>query len=302
MVEVESWACQEQETIMDFENVFDSDYAFTILETRRWIDEINNNLNLTFSDREIKTMIYCMLRGGKGIQFDLSDFSILRARRLRDPFSPFAKPNEMMAPPAELVRSYGRCNMPGQAVFYGACNLNTMFAEIRAEVGDFVQFIELKIDEGKSVTAGFSGLFDYYRRHEAAPHLFSSSDELSDLILRMEKELSEHVWVRSLLVDAFVADRFRRVKRTEESDKFYNVTAAYTNHVFENENDALVYPSVAHLGGWNMALKPEVSLERFRIFSAGVYKITRDWGYGLYEASRVRDVAAVSPTGFRWAD
>ena len=80
----------------------------------------------------------------------------------------------------------------------------------------------------------------------------------------------------------------------------YNLTAAFTNYHFEEPVEALVYPSVAHLGGWNVAVRPEVSQDRFTVVSGGIYRLREDLGYGLYNASIIRHMNTVSNSEISW--
>lgn len=289
-------------TAMHIEDIDDNDCKFTLQETHRLIEHINNGLNVALGDAELRTMLACMLSGCGTIKIDVSSFTLFRARYLHDPEIPFPKLSDMMAPPDEIVSAYGRCNKPGQSVFYGANNMNTMFAELRAKAGDHIQYVELRTVKNQSIMSGFSGFLDYFRRYGAAPHMIGDSDSITGLIKQIQNDLPREEWVKSLLVDAFVADHFRREVVLGESDRNYNLTAAFTNFNFEQENDAIVYPSVAHLGGWNMAIKPQISLERLGIMSSGIYRIQEYLGYGLYSAKLINYSESVSPAGFNWSN
>lgn len=241
-----------------------------------------------------------MLNQSKTILFDIPEVTLFRARYLKDPASPFSKPSDLMAPPVEAIKAYGRCNYPNQSVFYGANNIPTMFAEMRASKGDHFQYFELKTLKQSSIRVGFVGLIDHYRRYGSSPAFFGvQHEEIEDTIKSIQSSLSQDEWKKLLLVDAFLSDWFRR--KIGPSDNIdYNLTAAFTNFHFEQPVDALVYPSVAHLGGWNIAIKPSVSLEKFTIVTGGIYKLNEDLGYGLYNASAIKSIETISTKGFTW--
>ena len=245
-------------------------------------------------------MLFCMLRNLKTISFDLHEVSLFRARYLENLESPFTKLSELMAPPKEIVSKYGRCNQPNQSVFYGANNIPTMFAEMRAQKEDHFQYLEFKGLKNTYLRAGFVGLIDHYRRYNTIPPLFGEqSKELEEKIKAIQSQLTKEEWSKTLLVDAFLADWFR--KKIPSSDNLdYNVTAAFTNYHFEQPVEALVYPSVAHLGGWNVAIKPEISLEKFTVISGGIFRLDEDFGYGLYNASAIKSVDTISSSGIQW--
>ena len=92
------------------------------------------------------------------------------------------------------------------------------------------------------------------------------------------------------MVDAFLADRFSRPGKDA-----YRVTNLIAREFLRSKSiDAIIYPSVAHPGGTNYAIKADVSRERLEARACVAVEILNDYGYGSYRGGRY-GIAKIRP-------
>tara|TARA_E500000318_G_scaffold35012_2_gene34263 strand:- start:1004 stop:2284 length:1281 start_codon:yes stop_codon:yes gene_type:complete len=204
------------------------------------------------------------------------EMKIYRARAL-DSEERFSKLSELTAREHDNVKSFGRCNRPGQSIFYGALNHETAYSEMGLAVGDRVQVIECSPKRGSKIKAAVIGEIDHVRRY--GTHSSITGAGYADEIRKYWGTLNELAKLRLNQADAFLADRFRAEVK---SGYQYKITSAFSDIVFAQGIDAFFYPSVGHLGGWNIAIKKEVAEEFLDIHKTTVHEIYDSPGYGVF--------------------
>lgn len=204
--------------------------------------------------------------------YKLSEFQVFRGR-IENKKRLLEHPGEFSYPkPSERG---GRCHRPGQTIFYGARNLDTVLAELAPEPGDFVHVGVAKVRPGQSLCLTAIGEFDHVRRYDRA--LIGNEEAVA--IAR--QHVASPVGLRTMVVDAFFADAFLAPARQPRD---YNITAALSELLLDGNNpmDAFAYPSVAHRGGLNVVVLPErfdavLQWDQFMAF-----EITAYLGFGIY--------------------
>ncbi|WP_428523596.1 RES family NAD+ phosphorylase [Roseibium sp.] len=204
------------------------------------------------------------------------EFTFFRGRKLDDK-KPFHTTDQLTAREPNHITSYGRCHSPGKSVFYGSNNLETVFSELGLDVGSRVQIIETRCKPKAAVTYTTIGEIDHVRRYGKPSTLLG--DGFREAIVKHWDSLSQTARMRLNFVDAFMAEHFARpVKWPFE----YKVTSAFSDIVFALDIGAIIYPSVGHRGGWNVAVPKNIFDENFKIVSSTVYRIFDAPGYGIF--------------------
>lgn len=197
-------------------------------------------------------------------------------------------------PPADLVKSYGRCNLPNQSIFYGSPIIMTALSEMKPRVGDLItKSIWKKIDEEP---LKLSPIFHFQPTNGTInPRTHKLEREFFKLLKRdFPEELHNPVTNLSKFI-AFHFSRFINPKKNKD----YLLSAYFSNKIlneFENGTiEGILYPSVqSHLSFENIALKPEVLDNRFKIIEVResiVFKDPSDneKGYGMDGLSDCKD-------------
>lgn len=158
-------------------------------------------------------------------------------------------------PPKKCVKSYGRCNMPGQSVLYATFNSLTALSEIRPEIGDIITTSKWRMKP--DVTLRHCPIFLNQPETTFNPRLFEIEQLYRKSIREYPNEIQEHI----NLLSQFVADVFtKRINSVSNLD--YIFSAYFSDKIFnEYENrtiEAIYYPSVKQsLVFENIAIKPE---------------------------------------------
>ena len=160
-------------------------------------------------------------------------------------------------------------------MFYGSANLDTVLAELTPQIGDYVHVGVAQLIPGRQVSLTTVGELDHLRR---TGRLLLSTDA-SLLTPHLDN-------TRNLLVDAFFADAF--LQPSSRPRDGHRLTAALSEVLLE-KSDAFAYPSVAHRGGLNFAVRPDRfdALFEWREFIS--YKIVGYLGFGLYADCAMRE-------------
>ncbi|UWR51396.1 hypothetical protein K4F84_09135 [Phaeobacter inhibens] len=180
---------------------------------------------------------------------------LFRARVLND--EPINQVKALMAPPADKVTEYHRCNGPGHPLFYASVNDGyAALREVRPKKGD-IAYLSMWHNTRK-----IPGFFCFARQRERDQvHFFSASQK--HLFQFLERCFSEKI--------------------SEGFSYKYKLTAAFAQHVSANHDGAagsdigadgkvsFRYPSVVRNGSENVAMPPEWVEERLEL--VGVSKL-----------------------------
>lgn len=194
---------------------------------------------------------------------------------------------EEFGPPPTHKAGVGRANTAGDPLFYGGSSDETVFAEIRTTAGTSINIAALTVKPGSNITAHVIGELDHYRRWQRNRFLPAGLEDHAQNILA---ELHPDVALAVQLVDAFLADRFSRPGK-----EAYRVTNLIAREFLRSKSiDAIIYPSVAHPGGMNYAIKANVSRERLEARACVAVEMLNDYGYGSYRGGRY-GIAKIHP-------
>lgn len=191
-------------------------------------------------------------------------------------------------PPPTHKAGVGRANGAGDPLFYGGSSDETVFAEIRATAGSSINIAAFTVKSGRSITAHVIGELDHYRRWRRNRFLPAGLEDHAQNILA---ELHPDVALAVQLVDAFLADRFSRPGKDA-----YRVTNLIAREFLRSKSiDAIIYPSVAHPGGMDYAIKAGVCRERLEARACVAVEVLNDYGYGSYRGGRY-GIAKIRPS------
>lgn len=197
---------------------------------------------------------------------------------------------------------HGRCNTLETSVFYAATDLETALMEQRAVAGDLFQVLEVAPVGDQRFAALPVGWMDYFRRFKQPPAALKSMQKgMADAIREWMDDLEPEKITRLFLLDAFLADEFKKVVRADEGNQYRN-TAFYSSLLLEEGAiELILYPSVQNFGGWNVAIHPNRVWERMKATSVKLIRVDRALGYGLYNCSEIL-VAEVAGRDISWPD
>lgn len=192
-----------------------------------------------------------------------------------------------LGPPPAQVATTGRANGHGESIFYGGSSDETVFSELQLAAGHAVNIAAFSVKPMQEITAYVIGEMDHLRRWGRPRFLPAGLEVHSQEIL---SSLHPDVALAIQLVDAFFADRFSR-----KGKEAYRVTNLIAREFLQSQTiDAIVFPSVAHPGGFNYAIKSQVSTERLQVRACVAVEILKNYGYGSYLGGRY-GLAKVSP-------
>jgi hypothetical protein len=238
-------------------------------ERSEWWDDIKAQLNLIIEGLLLTTI-------------SLKDDSVFYRGRPLNGDKYFSCGKQISLRESKDITSYGRCHKPQQQVLYASNNFETVYEELGLNVGDKVQTIEIHKRTDRKVNVVIIGEVDHIRRH-GKPMLIN--EEGVDGIKKYWDSLNEFDRTRYNLVDAFMTNLMRRPVKYQHE---YKVTSAFCDIIFEQGVDAIMYPSVGHLGGWNIAIRGDTFKKDFIIKNSEVHKIFDVVGYGIFGRLKVK--------------
>ena len=196
----------------------------------------------------------------------------------------------------EYITSYGRCHIPKQPVLYASHNLETVYSELGLDIGDKVQTIKIKLKDGEKIKFSVIGEIDHIRRH-GKPALVS--DELAQNVRDHWSSINELDKLRLNITDAFFADMMMRPVKYEYE---YKITSAISNVFFKDGYDAFYYPSVSHLGGWNIVITEQAFKDKFEVIETEKKEIYNVLGYGIFGAYSINTSQKINNETIAWEE
>ena len=165
--------------------------------------------------------------------------------------------------PEEFVKSFARCNVPHQSVFYCSDYRPTSYLEL------LEYWVEERKDEflyvtlGKWVVENSLKVLIVTSPHEEdrlSAYDKSHGDKLDHFISQQSDDMKEAM----IMLYKFLFDRFR--KPAKKDPQTYIITSAYCNFAFNQTKDAIdaiLYPSVPYDGkGVNLAIKTNYPFDK----------------------------------------
>lgn len=224
-----------------------------------------------------------------------ADSTFYRGRRLKKG-SAHSTTDKLVARKAKDIEDFGRCHSPGQSVLYASSNLETVFSELSAESEDEFQLITLKVKEGKSVPCALVGEVDHVRRHGRSS--VGNQDIVKDVHQLLDSRSTPEK-NRLCFLDAFLADRFRQPALAPHD---YKITSCFSEHLFSLSGGGILYPSVGHLGGINIAVPSNVFFSNFEITESRVCKIFQVIGFGIFGNVEIKKSKKIHNNKIQWKD
>lgn len=180
------------------------------------------------------------------------------------------------------IKDFGRCHKKGVSIFYGANNIDTVLSELKPDIGDLVHMAVAKPKIDIEVILTVIGEIDHVRRYGDA--LLGDKETTLEIMemLNIEKEND----LKRILLDAFMSELFIRPANQQRD---YKATSALSDVILFQKNsndefhvDGFAYPSVAHRGGINFAIRGSAFEQKMEIYECMTFEITEYLGYGLY--------------------
>jgi RES domain len=190
---------------------------------------------------------------------------ILRAVR-NDPGTMISNVSRLSYPPSHKAR-LGRLNVQGEPILYAADSLHTAVKEIEPSAGDVVTILEAShranLQLPNAVVIG-----DLYHVEKNRKPLLGRGSFVDPRALRGIK--GDQKYEKSLEIDRKTAHWF-----TSDGVELYPLTNAIAQFFFSMPGlDALVFPSTAFSGGFNIAMLPKSFDKLFLPLSATTMLVT----------------------------
>jgi hypothetical protein len=191
--------------------------------------------------------------------------------------------SEIMYPPANRVRSLGRCNGVGQSVFYCSCDQNCVVEEISPSVGDLV--VRATWQTTKRMTLQDVGF---------TLEVLARAGVTRALPNKYRK------FVETLTEDARAIRDYIASAFTDRTDRHYALTAAIAEvHLRFDEVVGVMYPSITRNANVDkLALQPSLVDQGLALVAAEALRVRR-WNATDPDAYGIADLAAVEQDGRR---
>jgi len=249
---------------------------FKLTKTIQFIEELNGGGERRLWWQDIRERLDHMTEGCLLIGGDILDEMVWVRGRQFYGNSYYSNCKDLTLRDPKEIKNYGRCNKPGQPILYASNNLETIYSELGLQVGDRVEVITIHKKEGVKFSYLSVGEVDNVRRYGRS---LLGGDGITKEVKDHWNSVSDIERLRLNLTDAFVADRFRQFAKYPHE---YKITSAYSDIIFSRKVDGFAYPSVGHLGGWNIAITEDAFLNNFEVQSAELFEIHDVSGYGIF--------------------
>lgn len=191
--------------------------------------------------------------------------SFYRARKNED-FANFQNISDLYSPPKTLVKNYSRANTPFQSVFYVSDMWETNLAELKPfllgglAIGDIIWITQAKWKQIQDFNLVI--LPDF------------KNSKMTEFINNFVSKLSENQIQFLSFINSFFS---KPINPTNDDSKTYQLTSAFCNALLAESDrskktiDGIIYTSVEHGSGFNLALKPSL-IEQNKIVVENVVK------------------------------
>lgn len=210
---------------------------------------------------------------------------VARARKANN-IEGFSKISDLGSHPSPLAS--GRCHDAGQAVFYGAFDIDTALSEVEANRGDIIQLTEFRMNPLRCAVVGDA--FSVYRSgHCLLPNVDAKSIASLTDTLPLAEQL--RVFHMDASLAALLSDRLAK-------DNAYLTTRSLTKQIKTQLPgiDGVIFPSVRSPRGVNLALygslPSALSIERTLVL-----KIINRFDHGLYDYDVLKSSMIITHDG-----
>ncbi|MDN2481117.1 RES family NAD+ phosphorylase [Vibrio agarivorans] len=191
----------------------------------------------------------------------------------------YASTSDIYIPPPKYTDA-GRLNEAGKPVLYLCLSMATALSEIKATDGDYVQ-IGLYEPKDKKLRLGLIGEKIGSIKQSGAYLPIEKSEHYRKLIDNLNAKDPK------LAMAYLYSDGFLNEVLTDPSadSKNYLHSRALTNLIINKEPflDGIMYHSLAHSGGMNIALPFESAQKNIGLGSTFVIKVNKKYKYGLFD-------------------
>ncbi len=159
-------------------------------------------------------------------------------------------------PPVNVVKKYGRCNLPNQSIFYGTFAWLIAMNEMRPNYGDLITKT-IWVNKNKIPLKYFPIFLNQPDGNFINTRTMKYTD---DFFNQVEKIFSKNARDQVIGLAQFISDSY--AKRVEtKNDRDYLFSAYFSNKILydfeKGQIDAILYPSVKErLSFENIAIKP----------------------------------------------
>lgn len=201
---------------------------------------------------------------------------------------------QLKYPPKEYVKSFGRCNQPGQSMLYASYGMLSILSEMKPELGDLIS-----ISTWKSIDNATLTLCPIFRNQPPDGTRNITSYQYNEQFERLLKDMPPNVAAKVEYLTQFIADVFSKRFQHNSNDVNYLISAYFAdimlNKYQNNAVEAIFYPSVQQkLAFENLAIKPEAFDAKYQLVSVDESIIVKtpadgDGGYFQEGISKCKD-------------
>lgn len=172
--------------------------------------------------------------------------------------------NLLKYPPKELVKSYGRCNLPNQSVLYASFGPLMIMSEMRPKVGDLIT-----TSTWKNIDDTPLKITPIFKNQPANGTINLNSYNFNETYNKLLKQHPSNVAKEIDHLTQFIADAFSRRFKMNSNYSNYVISAYFSNQIlneYDDQVDAIFYPSVQQsLSFENLAIKPLIFDKKYRL-------------------------------------
>ncbi len=188
--------------------------------------------------------------------------------------------DQMGCPPLEKKSNRGRVNGSGERFLYASRGNGTCLSELSGETGDYYQLAKFVLRPGTSINALVIGEIEYCHQTNGLSLLAAWGAKQKVKCFADNDESSLEQQCSAIVVDAFIAEQFA-LKAHKAFD--YKLTNWLVSVLLERgDANAVIYPSVQHRGGLNIAIPAHVVDSSLDMVDGEYGQIERYVGYGMH--------------------
>lgn len=166
--------------------------------------------------------------------------------------------NHLKYPPAHLVSSYGRCNIPGQSVLYAGFDWITILSELKPLKGDLITTSKWRVKNDASLR--FCPIF---LKQPVDGTVNIDSLKYERIYQKELQKYPSNIRSKIAFLNNFVAESFSKKFPHSSNHLNYIFSAYFSNEILntylDGRIDAILYPSVRQgLSFQNIAIKPPI--------------------------------------------
>lgn len=171
---------------------------------------------------------------------------------------------------------YGRASRPRTEVLYAAWNPLVALDEIHAKPQDLIHLTAVRVAAPDAIPAFIVGAYQMFFASGRVDRFASLVDHIKHM-----STVNPELYFRNVFIDSSLAEWFRDRVSEDETHK-YKITALFSEKIYSG-GGPILYPSVQHAGGWNLAILGENFDPKFEVLDTRVVSVDEKFGFGLYK-------------------